>query len=141
MQFLSWTFLKNRIVAIKSMMKDPTVKKSKKILVIFGIIYLFLPVDIIPPVLFPFGFLDDLILWIWIIWHLKDTLDTYWVGEKTVDYSNSFKNNEIIENVDYTVSDEDENSQNAKSEEDISYEEKSDNTSYDTNSDSDNEEK
>ena len=73
----------NRIKAISSMMRDKTVPKRKKALVIFGLIYLVLPVDIIPPVLFPFGFLDDLVLWIWIIWHLKDTLDQYWVGEKT----------------------------------------------------------
>ena len=60
-------------------------------------------VDLIPPVLFPFGFLDDLVLWIWIIWHLKDTLDQYWLGEKTVDYSKDFKHKNIIEGVDYTV--------------------------------------
>ena len=52
----------NRIKAISSMMRDKTVPKRKKALVIFGLIYLVLPVDIIPPVLFPFGFLDDLIL-------------------------------------------------------------------------------
>jgi len=103
MQFLSWTFIKGRIKAIKAMMKDKTVPKRKKALVIFGIIYLFLPVDLIPPVLFPVGFLDDLVLWIWIIWHLKDTLDTYWVGEKTVDYSKNFEKNDLIEDVEYTV--------------------------------------
>ena len=80
MQFLSLRFIINRIKAISSMMRDKTVPKRKKALVIFGLIYLVLPVDIIPPVLFPFGFLDDLVLWIWIIWHLKDTLDQYWVG-------------------------------------------------------------
>ena len=85
MQFISFRVLSRRIKAISSMMKDKTVPKRKKLLIVLGIIYLFLPIDLIPPVLFPFGFLDDLVLWIWIIWHLKDTLDQYWVGEKEVD--------------------------------------------------------
>ena len=103
MQFLSFRFIINRVKAISSMMKDKTVPKCKKALVIFGLIYLVLPVDIIPPVLFPFGFLDDLVLWIWIIWHLKDTLAQSWVGEKTVDYSKDFKSENLVEGVDYKV--------------------------------------
>ena len=103
MQFFSFRFIINRVKAISSMMKDKTVPKHKKALVIFGLIYLVLPVDIIPPVLFPFGFLDDLVLWIWIIWHLKDTLDQYWVGEKTVDYSKDFESENLVEGVDYKV--------------------------------------
>ena len=103
MRFFSFRFIINRVKAISSMMKDKTVPKSKKALVLFGLIYLVLPVDIIPPVLFPFGFLDDLVLWIWIIWHLKDTLDQYWVGEKTVDYSKDFKSENLVEGVDYKV--------------------------------------
>ena len=103
MQFFSWTFIRGRLRAIVSMMKDKTVPLRKKALVIFCLVYLVLPVDLIPPVLFPFGFLDDLVLWIWIIWHLKDTLDEYWIGEKTVDYSKNFKGKNIIEGVDFTV--------------------------------------
>ena len=78
------------------------------LLIVLGIIYLFLPIDLIPPVLFPFGFLDDLVLWIWIIWHLKDTLDQYWVGEKEVDLSRDFKNKDIVEGVEFTVDQEEE---------------------------------
>ena len=103
MQFLSLRFIINRIKAISSMMRDKTVPKRKKALVVFGLIYLVLPVDIIPPVLFPVGFLDDLVLWLWIIWHLKDTLDQYWVGEKTVDYSGDFKSENLVEGVEYKV--------------------------------------
>ena len=87
MQFFSFRFIINRIKAISSMMKDKTVPKRKKALVIFGLIYLVLPVDIIPPVLFPFGFLDDLVLWIWIIW----------------DYSKDFKSENMVEGVDFKV--------------------------------------
>ena len=108
MQFISFRVLSKRIKAISSMMKDNTVPKRKKLLIVLGIIYLFLPIDLIPPVLFPFGFLDDLVLWIWIIWHLKDTLDQYWVGEKEVDLSRDFKNKDIVEGVEFTVDQEDE---------------------------------
>ena len=108
MQFISFSVLSKRIKAILSMMKDKTVPKRKKLLIVLGIIYLFLPIDLIPPVLFPFGFLDDLVLWIWIIWHLKDTLDQYWVGEKEVDLSRDFKNKDIVEGVEFTVDQEDE---------------------------------
>lgn len=103
MKFFTWMYLKNRIIALKYMLKDKNVKWTKKALVIFGIIYLFLPVDVIPPVLFPFGILDDLVLWIFIIWHLKDTLDEYWIGEKTEDYSKRYKNNRIVEDVKFEV--------------------------------------
>ena len=108
MQFISFRVLSRRIKAISSMMKDKTVPKRKKLLIVLGIIYLFLPIDLIPPVLFPIGFLDDLVLWIWIIWHLKDTLDQYWVGEKEVDLSRDFKNKDIVEGVEFTVDQEDE---------------------------------
>ncbi len=108
MQFISFRVLSKRIKAILSMMKDKTVPKRKKLLIVLGIIYLFLPIDLIPPVLFPFGFLDDLVLWIWIIWHLKDTLDQYWVGEKEVDLSRDFKNKDIVEGVEFAVDQEDE---------------------------------
>ena len=108
MQFISFRVLSKRIKAISSMMKDKTVPKRKKLLIVLGIIYLFLPIDLIPHVLFPFGFLDDLVLWIWIIWHLKDTLDQYWVGEKEVDLSRDFKNKDIVEGVEFTVDQEDE---------------------------------
>lgn len=103
MNFLSFRFLFKRIRAIKEMMKDKTVPKRKKALVIFGLIYLFLPVDIIPPILFPFGFLDDLVLWLFIIWHLSDILDTYWMGEKTEDYSGKFKSKNLVEDVTFDV--------------------------------------
>ena len=103
MQFFSFRFILNRIKAIRSMMRDKTVPRRKKALVVFGLIYLVLPVDLIPPVLFPIGFLDELVLWIWIIWHLKDTLDQYWFGEKETDYSTDFKDKDLVEGVEYTV--------------------------------------
>ena len=103
MQFLSFRFIINRIKAIASMMKDKTVPKRKKVLVIFGIIYLLLPVDLIPTALFPFAVVDDLVLWLWIITHLAETLDQYWNGEKTVDYSKDFRAENLVEGVSFEV--------------------------------------
>ena len=108
MQFISFRILIRRIKAIKSMMRDKTVPKRKKALVVAGIIYLFLPIDLIPPVLFPFGFLDDLVLWIWIVWTLKDTLDLDWDGEKEQDFSGIFDKEDIVEGVEFTVDQEEE---------------------------------
>ncbi len=108
MQFITFRMLSRRIKAVSYMMKDKTVPMRKKLLIVFGIVYLFLPVDLIPPVLFPFGFFDDIVLWIWIIWHLKDTLDEYWVEGKEIDPSKEFKNKDIVEGVEFTVEQEDE---------------------------------
>lgn len=47
MQFLGIRVLLKRIKAIRFMMADKTVPKRKKALIVFGIIYLFLPIDLI----------------------------------------------------------------------------------------------
>ena len=103
MQFITFRVLLKRIAAISSLLKDKTVPLRKKLLVIFGIVYLFLPVDLIPPILFPFGFIDDLILWIYILWTLKDELDKYWMGEKPEDLSKKFRDKTIVEGVEFDV--------------------------------------
>lgn len=95
MQFLSWTFIRGRLRAIVSMMKDKTVPKRKKALVIFGLIYLVLPVDLIPPILGPVGFIDDAILWIWIIW-LEGYAGSVLAGRKEVDLSKDFHDKNIM---------------------------------------------
>jgi uncharacterized membrane protein YkvA (DUF1232 family) len=106
MNFLSWRIISKRIKAIRYMMADKTVPKRRKLLVVAGVIYLFLPIDIIPPILFPFGWIDDLIVWLWIIWYLRDTLDSYWLGEKTVDLSGRYKGKTIIDAADFEVKDD-----------------------------------
>jgi uncharacterized membrane protein YkvA (DUF1232 family) len=106
MQFFSWRIIGKRIKAIRFMMADKTVPKRKKLLIVAGIIYLFLPFDIIPSVLFPIAWVDDLIVWLWIIWHLRDTLDNYWLGEKTVDLSERYKGKKIIDDANFKVEDD-----------------------------------
>ncbi len=102
-QFIGYNIILKRIKAIRFMMKDKSVPFRKKLLIVLGIVYLFLPIDLIPPVLFPIAWMDDLVLWIWILWHLKDELDKYWVGEKTEDLSKKYKGKDIINDVDYEV--------------------------------------
>jgi len=107
MQFLSFQVIMKRIKAIRFMLADKTVLKRKKALVIAGIIYLFLPLDIVPPVLFPIGFLDDAVLWLWILWHLREELDKYWLGPKNEDLSKQYRGKTIIDDVDYKVDEKD----------------------------------
>ncbi len=106
MQFITIRVLLKRIAAITSLLRDKTVPLRKKALVVFGLIYLVLPVDLIPPILFPFGFIDDLILWIYILWTLKDELDKYWMGEKTEDLSKKFRDKTIVEGVEFDIEDD-----------------------------------
>ncbi len=102
-QFIGIRTIVKRIKAIKFMMKDKAVPKRKKALVIFGVAYLLMPIDLIPIAILPIAFLDDLALWGCILYYLKDTLDTYWLGEKEVDYSKKFNKEKIIDNVEFTV--------------------------------------
>lgn len=101
MQFLGIRVLLKRIKAIRFMMADKTVPKRKKALIVFGIIYLFLPIDLIPPILFPIGWIDDFLLWLFILWYLSDELDRYWLGDKSVDLSKKYK--DTVDDVNYTV--------------------------------------
>ena len=78
MQFVSFAVLGKRIKSIKALLKDPNVPKRKKLLVIFGIIYLFMPIDLIPAPVLIFGLVDDLVLWLFILTHLSGELDKYW---------------------------------------------------------------
>ncbi|MDR1571761.1 MAG: DUF1232 domain-containing protein [Clostridiales Family XIII bacterium] len=103
MHFISFRVIISRIKAIRFMMRDRTVPKRKKLLVVAGIVYLLLPFDLIPPVLFPIAWIDDLIVWLWILWHLKDTLDAYWLGEKEVDLSGRYQGDRVIKDANFEV--------------------------------------
>ncbi|MFR6259049.1 MAG: YkvA family protein, partial [Anaerovoracaceae bacterium] len=82
---------------------DRSVPKRKKARIIFGIIYLFLPVDLIPPILFPIAWIDDLVLWLFILWYLSSELDKYWNGGKTKDYSKKYRGKKFVDDVEYEV--------------------------------------
>ncbi|MDD4377531.1 MAG: DUF1232 domain-containing protein [Eubacteriales bacterium] len=107
MQYFGFRVIIKRIQAIKFLLRDPEVPKRKKALVIFGILYLFFPIDVIPIIVFPFGITDDIILWAFILWHLKDELDKYWYGEPKEDFSKKFRDKDIVEGVQFEVSEDD----------------------------------
>ena len=107
MHFIAIRIFFKRIIAIKSLMMDPAVPKRKKFLVVAGLIYLFLPLDIIPAILFPVAWMDDLLVWIFIVLHLKDYLDKYWMGEKTVNIKKNYRGKDIIDDVKFDVEDDD----------------------------------
>jgi uncharacterized membrane protein YkvA (DUF1232 family) len=56
-----------------------------------------MPFDLVPVVLLPFAWMDDLLLWIYIVWSLKEYLDKYTLGEQPVDISDSLKGKDIID--------------------------------------------
>ena len=62
---------------IKRMMADGNVSFWKKALIVVGIVYLILPFEIVPDILLPFGLIDDIILWLLIMYILKDTMRKY----------------------------------------------------------------
>ncbi len=103
MQFIFFQVLIKRIKAIKFFLKDKSVPKRKKAIIIAGIVYLFLPFDLIPPILFPIAWMDDVLLWIFILWYLKDELDKYWLGPKDMKPSEKYKGKTIIDDVNFEV--------------------------------------
>ena len=106
MQFLGIQVLLKRVKAIRFMMADKTVPKRKKALIVFGIIYLFLPIDLIPPFLLPIGWIDDVLLWLFILYHLRKELDSYWTGGKTKDLSKKYRGKTFVNDVEYEVNEE-----------------------------------
>lgn len=70
--------LGKRIKSLKKFLLDSTVPKRKKLLVIFGIIYILAPIDFIPITVLGFGIIDDIVVWLFILTHLSAELDKYW---------------------------------------------------------------
>lgn len=106
MQFWSFRVILSRFKAIRFMMADKTVPKRKKVIIIAGIVYLFLPFDLIPFFVFPLNLIDDLSLWLLIIWYLRKELDVYWAGEKNRDLSKKYKNKVFVDDVEFEVTDD-----------------------------------
>ena len=106
MNFWSLRVILSRFKAIRFMMADKTVPKSKKVIIIAGIAYLFLPLDLIPAMVFPLSLVDDLVVWMLIIWYLRKELDVYWTGEKKYDLAKKFRNRDIVDDVEFEVEDD-----------------------------------
>lgn len=102
MRFIFLHILIKRIKAIKHFLKDKKVPIRKKLIVIFGIFYLVFPIGLIFPPVLLFGIVDDIILWTFIIWYLKDELDKYWLETGPVK-PERLRGKNIINDVDYKV--------------------------------------
>ncbi|MDD2216974.1 MAG: hypothetical protein PHW03_09365 [Eubacteriales bacterium] len=106
MNMISFNVLYKRIKAISFMLRDPNVPKRKKLIIIAGIMYLFMPLDFLPIVVFPVSILDDILVWLLILWYLREELDKYWVGGKTQDLSRKFRSKTIIDDVNFEIKDD-----------------------------------
>jgi uncharacterized membrane protein YkvA (DUF1232 family) len=106
MHFIFMRMLLRRIKAIPSFLRDKSVPKRKKLIVILGILYFLTPIDLIPAPILIFGFVDDLVLWGFIIYYLKDELDRYWLGEKEIKPEERFHGKKIIDDVNFEVKDD-----------------------------------
>lgn len=95
-----------RAKAIPMFLKDKRAPLWKKALVVLGFIYLILPFDLIPPIIPVFGFLDDIVLWAFLISFLKDELDRYDVQAPASDPSVKYKDKNVVD-VNYAVKEED----------------------------------
>ncbi|MBR0139181.1 MAG: DUF1232 domain-containing protein [Firmicutes bacterium] len=105
MRYIGFAVLRRRLRAIPRFLKDKRVSFGKKALVVFGLVYLFLPVDLIPPVIPVFGILDDLVLWIFILHYLKDELDACEPAGGGSQKPAGYSDKDIID-VEYTVKEE-----------------------------------
>ena len=103
MNFWSFRVIISRIKAIRFMMADKTVPKTKKLLIIAGIVYFLMPIDLIPALVFPFSLIDDIAWGLFIIWYLRKELDVYWTGEKGKDLSKKYRKKRIIDDVEFEV--------------------------------------
>jgi uncharacterized membrane protein YkvA (DUF1232 family) len=129
---MQWIFLSvffKRIKAIKFFMKDKEVPKRKKLIIILGVLFLISPVNLITVPIFGLGLIDDIILWSFIIYYLRDELDKYWVGEPEGPSlkDKELKGKDIIEDVDFEVEPDDPNPKKNKEPEQKSEEEKNSN--------------
>ncbi len=97
-----------RIGAIRYLMKDPTVPFFQKALIIFGIVYLISPVDLIPFPVLGFSVIDDLTLWVFILSYLKDQLDKYYPNRDKQERK-KYKGKNIIDSVEYEIKKDDNN--------------------------------
>ncbi len=86
-------------------MKDKAVPKRKKLIIILGLLFLISPINLITVPVFGLGLIDDLILWGFIIYYLKDELDKYWLGEKEANpkQQEALKGKDIIDDVDFEI--------------------------------------
>lgn len=110
-----WSSIKHlyrRILNIRLYLKDSKKSVLKKILIIFGIIYLLSPLDLVPEPVFGFGIVDDLVLWGFILSSLAGELDSY-TGQEGMskEAGRHYKGKKIYEAEARVVDDEEDSSE------------------------------
>ncbi len=97
----------SRIKGIIPMFRDKEVKWWKKALIIAAIIYLVLPVDLIPPLVPVFGWLDDILIWVALLYFMGQDLDKYVVQSSGSAKKYKYKDSDVTE-AEFTVNEEEE---------------------------------
>ena len=97
----------SRIKGIIPMFRDKEVKWWKKALIIAAIIYLVLPVDLIPPLVPVFGWLDDVLIWVALLYFMGQDLDKYVVQGSGNAKKYKYKDSDVTE-AEFTVNEEEE---------------------------------
>ena len=109
MQYFGLRVLLKRLTAIRFLIKDKAVSIWKKALIVLGIAYVVVPIDLIPIAILPVAWLDDVLLWIFILWYLRHELDKYWLGEKPKDFSKKYNGKNVVDDVKYEVKENEDN--------------------------------
>jgi uncharacterized membrane protein YkvA (DUF1232 family) len=99
--------LMKRISKLGHFLKDKKQPFYKKALIIFGIIYLINPIDLIPFPVLGFSLIDDLVIWIAILTYLGESLDRYDDEKNDKRPQDLYKNKTIIDTLDYEVKTDD----------------------------------
>jgi uncharacterized membrane protein YkvA (DUF1232 family) len=97
--------LLRRIRGIIPMIKDKKVAWWKKAILIFGMVYLFLPADLIPPIVPVFGWFDDLAVWVAILYFMRTELDSHIPAAAAPGGKYDVSNSDVHE-AEYTVTEE-----------------------------------
>ena len=99
--------LLRRIMGIIPMIRDRKVAWWKKAILIFGMVYLLLPADLIPPIVPVFGWFDDLAVWIAILYFMRTELDSHIPGFADPSEKYDVGNSDVHE-AEYTITEEEE---------------------------------
>ena len=105
-RWLIFPLLIKELRSIKYLFQDKQAKKRYKAVVIFGLIYLFWPIDLIPAPIIGLSLIDDIVLWGFILSYLKEPLSKYddRVNEKK--RKKTYQGKNVVDDVNYTIKEE-----------------------------------
>ncbi len=95
-----------RILLIFKFLKDKNIPLKEKWWIILPLIYILSPVDLIPFPVLGFAIIDDLVMFVFLLYMIKSKTDKYYGREKREDYSQEVKGKKIIEDVEYEINED-----------------------------------